>query len=124
MIHHLSVGTNDIASARRFYDAIMPVLGMRLLNGSAGSADYGAASFLFSVETRVDDKPAMPGNGVQVAFAAGRRPRPGWQQDRGGRLFEHIRHQPAAKDGPLTSACPSGDYKHDKPIKTADFDQL
>jgi catechol 2,3-dioxygenase-like lactoylglutathione lyase family enzyme len=73
MIHHLSVGTNDIASARRFYDAVMPVLGMRLLNGSAGSADYGAASFLFSVETPVDGKPATPGNGVHVAFAAGRR---------------------------------------------------
>lgn len=73
MIHHLSVGTNDIASARRFYDAIMPVLGMRLLNGSAGFADYGAASFLFSVETPVDGKPATPGTGVHIAFAAGRR---------------------------------------------------
>ena len=73
MIHHLSVGTHDIASARRFYDAVLPVLGMRLLNGSAGSADYGAASFLFSVETPVDGKPATPGNGVHIAFAAGRR---------------------------------------------------
>ena len=73
MIHHLSVGTNDLARARTFYDAVFSVLGMRLLNGSAGSADYGTASFLFSVETHVDGKPATPGNGVHVAFAAGRR---------------------------------------------------
>ena len=59
--------------ARTFYDAVMPVLGLRLLNGSAGSADYGVSSFLFSVETPVDGKPASAGNGVHIAFAAGRR---------------------------------------------------
>lgn len=73
IIHHLSVGTNDIVSARRFYDAVMPVLGMRLLNGSAGSTDYGATSFLISVETPVDGRSTTPGNGVHVALAAGRR---------------------------------------------------
>lgn len=73
MIHHISVGTNDIACARAFYDAVLPVIGMRLLNGSADSADYGTGAFLFSVETPVDGKPATPGNGVHIAFAAGRR---------------------------------------------------
>lgn len=73
MIHHVSVGTNDVARARAFYDAVMPVLGMRLLNGSARSADYGVGSFLFSIETPVDGEPASAGNGVHIAFAAGRR---------------------------------------------------
>ncbi|MGX1787021.1 VOC family protein [Bosea sp. NPDC055332] len=73
MIHHLSVGSNDIAQARAFYDAVLPVLGMRLLGSSIGAADYGTASFFFSVETPVDGKPATPGNGVHIAFAAGRR---------------------------------------------------
>lgn len=73
MMHHLRVGTNDIVSRRKFYDAVLPVVGVRLLNNSPRSANYGAASFLFSVETPVNSKPAMPGNGVHVAFAAGRR---------------------------------------------------
>lgn len=73
MIHHVSIGTNDIHRARRFYDATLPVLGMRLTNSSTGSADYGTSSFLFSVETPVNGEPASPGNGVHIAFAAGRR---------------------------------------------------
>lgn len=73
MIHHVSVGTNDLSRSRAFYDAVLPVLGLRLLNGSASSADYGVGSFLFSVETPVDGRPATAGNGVHIAFAAGRR---------------------------------------------------
>jgi len=73
MLHHVSVGTNDVARARAFYDAVMPVLGMRLLNGSADSAEYGVGMFLFSVETPIDGSPATAGNGVHIAFSAGRR---------------------------------------------------
>jgi catechol 2,3-dioxygenase-like lactoylglutathione lyase family enzyme len=73
MIHHLSLGTNDIDRSRAFYDPVLTVLGVRLLNSSADSADYGVGSFMFSLETPVDGKPARPGNGVHVAFAAGRR---------------------------------------------------
>lgn len=73
MIHHVSVGTNDIARARESYDAVLPILGLRLTNSSEGSADYGTSSFLFSVETPVNGERASPGNGVHIAFAAGRR---------------------------------------------------
>lgn len=73
MIHHLSVGTNDIQRSRVFYDAVLAVLGMRLLKADGDSADYGASSILFSVETPVDGKPASPGNGVHIAFTAGDR---------------------------------------------------
>lgn len=73
MIHHLSLGTNDVARARAFYDPILAVLGIRLLQADAGSADYGVGSFLFSLETPVDGRAATAGNGVHVAFAAGRR---------------------------------------------------
>lgn len=73
MIHHVSLGTNDIARSRAFYDAVLAVLGIRLLNSDEESADYGLGSFGFSLETPVDGKPASPGNGVHIAFAAGRR---------------------------------------------------
>lgn len=73
MIHHVSIGTNDIHRSRRFYDAALPIIGMRLTNSSSSSADYGTSSFLFSVETPVNGGPASPGNGVHIAFAAGRR---------------------------------------------------
>jgi catechol 2,3-dioxygenase-like lactoylglutathione lyase family enzyme len=73
MIDHVSIGTNDIARAREFYDSVLGCIGLRLLNSSEHSADYGVASILFSVETPIDGRPATRGNGTHVAFAVGRR---------------------------------------------------
>ncbi len=73
MIDHISVGTNDIARARAFYDPVLGGLGLRLLASGAGSADYGVSSILFSIETPHDGKRATSGNGMHIAFAAGRR---------------------------------------------------
>jgi hypothetical protein len=38
MIHHISLGSNDLTRARAFYDAVMPVLGFRLLKSSDRAA--------------------------------------------------------------------------------------
>lgn len=73
MIHHLSLGTNDVARSRKFYDAVLGVLGLSLLKTSGGSADYGVTTVLFSLETPVNGKPATAGNGVHIAFEAGGR---------------------------------------------------
>lgn len=73
MIHHVSVGSNDIPRARRFYDAVLPILGLLPMRLAGSGLDYGSGHFLFSVETPVDGKPATAGNGSHVAFAAGRR---------------------------------------------------
>lgn len=73
MIHHVSLGTNDVARSRAFYDAVLGVLGLRLLKASDKSADYGVSSVLFSLETPVDGAAASAGNGVHIAFAAGAR---------------------------------------------------
>lgn len=73
MIHHVSVGTGDVARARAFYDAVLAPLGLRCLKSNGESADYGVAEILFSVETPVDGQPARPGNGVHICFAAGQR---------------------------------------------------
>lgn len=73
MIHHVSLGTNDVARSRKFYDAVLGVLGLSLLKTSGGSADYGVTTVLFSVEKPFNGKPATAGNGVHIAFEAGGR---------------------------------------------------
>jgi catechol 2,3-dioxygenase-like lactoylglutathione lyase family enzyme len=70
VIHHVSVGTNDLARARAFYDPLMALLGLRLVVADDSAADYGTGDVLFSIETPVDARPATPGNGVHVAFQA------------------------------------------------------
>lgn len=72
MIHHVSLGTNDIDRAKAFYGPVLAVLGLRLLNRDHG-LNYGAGKFLLSIITPVDGKPASPGNGVHIAFEARNR---------------------------------------------------
>lgn len=69
MIHHVSVGTNDILKARRFYDPIMKHLGLRVLYETDKAVDYGVSDILFGVETPFNGKPATAGNGVHIAFS-------------------------------------------------------
>jgi catechol 2,3-dioxygenase-like lactoylglutathione lyase family enzyme len=73
MIHHVSVGTNDLARARAFYDPVLTLLGLRLIKVNHRALLYGIGDILFSVEIPSDGTPAAPGNGVHVAFAAGER---------------------------------------------------
>lgn len=70
MIHHLSLGTNDIERARAFYDPVLAVIGLRPIGNYENSADYGTGDFLLSLENPFDGKEASPGNGVHVAFQA------------------------------------------------------
>lgn len=70
MIHHVSIGSNDIDRARVFYGAVMEVIGLRLLADRQTSLDYGSGAIEFSVETPSNGEIATTGNGVHVAFAA------------------------------------------------------
>lgn len=70
MIHHLSLGSNDVNSARAFYDPLMSLLGLRLLKHSDRSLHYGASDIIFSIETPIDGLTATAGNGAHVAFQA------------------------------------------------------
>jgi len=72
MIHHVSLGSNDLARSRVFYDAVMAVVGLRRLDEDFG-LNYGVGSFMLSIVEPVDGRPATAGNGVHVAFAAGSR---------------------------------------------------
>ncbi|WP_156680626.1 VOC family protein [Sphingomonas profundi] len=69
MIHHVSVGTNDVARARAFYDAVLPIVGLALMKASDRAVDYGSGHLLFSAETPLDGAPATAGNGSHIAFA-------------------------------------------------------
>ncbi|WP_407154277.1 VOC family protein [Bradyrhizobium sp. STM 3557] len=70
MIHHVSLGTNDVARARAFYDPLMALIGFRVLKSSSRAVHYGASDIVFSLETPADGRPASAGNGVHVAFQA------------------------------------------------------
>jgi catechol 2,3-dioxygenase-like lactoylglutathione lyase family enzyme len=70
MIHHVSLGTNDIGRARAFYDPLMALIGFRVLKASSRAVHYGASDIVFSLETPVDGQPASAGNGVHIAFQA------------------------------------------------------
>lgn len=73
MIHHVSVGTNDVERARAFYDPLMALLGYRSLRDHPHSLDYGVTDVMFSVETPVDGQRATAGNGTHVCFEAADR---------------------------------------------------
>jgi catechol 2,3-dioxygenase-like lactoylglutathione lyase family enzyme len=70
MIHHVSVGTNDIMRARAFYEPLMALIGFRLLKASDKAVHFGSSDIVFSLETPINGLPATPGNGVHIAFQA------------------------------------------------------
>ena len=73
MLSHVSLGTNDADRAARFYDPVLAVLGLRKLDERDGAIDYGTAMTVFSLEKPTDGQPASVGNGVHIAFWAGKR---------------------------------------------------
>jgi catechol 2,3-dioxygenase-like lactoylglutathione lyase family enzyme len=73
MIHHVSLGTNDLEKAKAFYDAVMPQLGLRCIKKSERILAYGITETIFSIERPADGERATAGNGSHVAFHAGRR---------------------------------------------------
>jgi catechol 2,3-dioxygenase-like lactoylglutathione lyase family enzyme len=69
MIHHVSVGTNDVERSKRFYDAVLPIVGITPLAEAEGGLGYASGTFHFSVQVPIDGEPATVGNGSHVAFA-------------------------------------------------------
>ena len=69
-IHHLSFSTNDAKRAREFYDPVLAVISLRLLERDERSLHYGTGDILLSLVAPVDGCAASPGNGVHAAFAA------------------------------------------------------
>ena len=77
MISYVTVGTDDIAVAKRFYSAFLPALGFGLEEGPEGLSYAlpvapGQSPVLpdFYVKPTFDGRPASAGNGAMVAFEA------------------------------------------------------
>lgn len=71
MIGYVTLGTNDLARATRFYDALLAEVGAKRIMELDGFIVWGgkpgAASL--AVTRPYDGKPATVGNGVMVALA-------------------------------------------------------
>jgi catechol 2,3-dioxygenase-like lactoylglutathione lyase family enzyme len=69
MFSHIMIGTNDLARAKTFYDAVLGTLGV-----PAGFVDrhrvfWRTPTGIFSVSVPIDGQPATVGNGSTVGFA-------------------------------------------------------
>jgi len=71
MFTHVTVGTNDLARARTFYDKVLGTLGYQRLRdlGDSGSI-WGASDPEFFVLKPANGKPATFANGGTVSFVA------------------------------------------------------
>ncbi|MXN48236.1 VOC family protein [Shinella kummerowiae] len=73
MLLYTTVGTNDLARAGRFYDAVLPFLGYRRQKEAPGEIGYGADADVrcrFWVVEPFNREPATFGNGVTVALVS------------------------------------------------------
>ena len=73
MLNHVMVGTNDIERAKRFYDAVLGVLGAaegkRNLNATGQTRlFYRHDGSTFGISEPIDGKPATHANGGTIAF--------------------------------------------------------
>ena len=71
MIGYTTVGTNNLASATKFYDALFAVIGIKRIMEFERGIGWGASydKPMFGVMTPFDGKPATAGNGNMVALA-------------------------------------------------------
>lgn len=73
MIHYLTLGTNDLARARRFYAPVLASLGLVALHDGDSESSYGppgAENAALFVTQPYDGQPATRGNGTMLALTA------------------------------------------------------
>jgi catechol 2,3-dioxygenase-like lactoylglutathione lyase family enzyme len=73
MLNHVMLGTNDIDRSKRFYDAVLGLLGagepLRNVSGTGHvRLFYRANGSTFCVAQPINDEPATAANGGTVAF--------------------------------------------------------
>ncbi|WP_454865903.1 VOC family protein [Pseudomonas umsongensis] len=61
---HVTVGTNDLDKARKFYDDVLGKIGFKRI------ADLGDNGSIWGVDKPANGQPATVGNGVTVSFEA------------------------------------------------------
>jgi catechol 2,3-dioxygenase-like lactoylglutathione lyase family enzyme len=71
MFSHIMVGANDVAEAKKFYDAILSELGHKPgVIDPKGRCFYMEKTGIFSISKPIDGEPATGGNGSTVGFQA------------------------------------------------------
>ena len=73
MLLYITLGTNDLARAKRFYDATLATIDLHFMgefDGEIGYGPPGAENPLVWINPPYDGKPATVGNGSMLAFAA------------------------------------------------------
>lgn len=71
MLAYVTLGTNNIAKALEFYDALMPELGAKRIfdNGRLYYYSVAPGQSMFAIGGPYDEQAASCGNGVMAAFA-------------------------------------------------------
>ncbi|HVZ46918.1 MAG TPA: VOC family protein [Ramlibacter sp.] len=69
-LSHVSLGTNDYARAKSFYDAVLGTLGIGVVMDFEGGAGYGRKFPEFWIQRPYDGNAATAGNGVHICFLA------------------------------------------------------
>jgi catechol 2,3-dioxygenase-like lactoylglutathione lyase family enzyme len=89
VLHHVSLGTNELRRAKAFYDPLMSELGLRLIKETERIIAYGLTETVFSIERPVNGERAVAGTGRTSPREATpdrpRLPRSGARQRRQGR---------------------------------------
>jgi catechol 2,3-dioxygenase-like lactoylglutathione lyase family enzyme len=74
MFSHVMIGSNDIERSKRFYDAVLGVLGAgepqrNIAKSGHVRLMYRHAGGTFMVSQPIDDQPATEGNGSTIGFS-------------------------------------------------------
>ena len=70
MLNHVSIGVQDTARARRFYDAALKPLGYKRLSEAPGSLGYGRDAIALWISTSQHPVPADEKSGLHFCFDA------------------------------------------------------
>ena len=70
MFSHIMIGTNDLARAKAFYDAVLGTLGVRPARVDGHRIFYRTPTGVFCVTEPINGKAATCANGMTIGFAA------------------------------------------------------
>src|SRR5580698_1058853 len=70
MIGYVTIGTNDLAKSKTYYDALLHEFGGKPAWSSDRMHGYAGPHGMVAICTPHDGKPASPGNGQMFAFPA------------------------------------------------------
>jgi catechol 2,3-dioxygenase-like lactoylglutathione lyase family enzyme len=76
MLSHVTVGSNDVAKAKGFYDSLLKPLGLTRRADYADAVGYGPADGRpqLWIVSPLDNKAASVGNGITIGLEAPDRP--------------------------------------------------